>query len=122
MSLVTSAATRHDPIDPAFVVAGANVEFGKALLWNPTRMFDDEAVHINHPKRAVGPGADLCRAKPVVAGCQEFRMLLVRSPRRREGHAVAVKNEPVNQIVDWLANKCIPRVRRPEEFIAIDFH
>src|SRR5689334_9166438 len=62
------AGLRNNSIDATFIVPGANVEFGKALFRNPARVFDDESVHIDDPKRAIRTGADLHRPKPIVGG------------------------------------------------------
>src|SRR6267142_5396250 len=64
-------ANRNDAIDAAFVVAGADIEFGQAVRGNPAGMLDDEAVHINDPEGAVRAGAGLDGTKPIVARGEE---------------------------------------------------
>ncbi len=84
-------------------------------------MLDHEPIHIDNPERAIRTGADLHRTKPVVSGGQKFRMLLIGRTRGRECHTIAPQNEPVHQVMDWLADKCVPSVLGAQRFVAIDF-
>src|SRR2546421_20529 len=49
-------------------------------------------------------------------------MFLIGGTPCCERYTIALKNESVNEIVNWLANKCVPRVFATEKFIAINFH
>src|SRR5205807_6220088 len=120
MSLLTSAATRHNAVDSAFVVAGTRIQFGQAILWNPAGVFDHEAVHIDHPKGAIRAGANLHRPEPVVGGSQKFGMLLFRRAPRAKCDAVALKKQPMDEIVNRFTNKCVSRVLGPEKLSTID--
>src|SRR2546423_1083165 len=66
-----------DPINSAFIFAGADVELRQPLWRNPAGMLDHEAIHIYSQRSAIGSGAGLHRTKPVVAGGEKFRLLFV---------------------------------------------
>src|SRR5438445_11823102 len=48
-------------------------------------------------------------------------MLFIGSSRGGKCHAIALKNQAMHEIVNWLANKGVSGVLGAEKFVAIDF-
>ena len=57
---------RNNPIDPSPSASGVDVDLSQCLLGYPAGMFDDIAVHIDHPQRSVRPRPGLHWPKPSV--------------------------------------------------------
>src|ERR1051325_3270615 len=70
-----------DPVNASLVCAGTHVQLREAVRWNPARVLDDIAVHIDNPQGAVGPCARLHGTKPVVRRSEKLTIQLIRRPR-----------------------------------------
>ena len=77
-----------DPIDAAFIFAGANLDFLLGRFGNPLGVLDHEAIHIADPECAVRAGAAHAGTEPAIFRGQEFALLLV-------GGAVTGKRRPL---------------------------
>src|SRR5688572_31849117 len=82
-------------------------------------MLDEEAIHIDDVKRAVGSCASLDRAKPIVARTEKFALLFVGGPGAGEKQ-VAGENFPMHQVVDWFARKNVTVKFRSEMRVSIN--
>ena len=63
---------RIDSINAAFVIASAHVNLRQPIGRNPAWVFDQKAVHVHEPKRAIWTRANLHRSEPIVGGGEEF--------------------------------------------------
>src|SRR5262249_1012446 len=107
-------------VDAAHVGAGADVELFQAIGRNPARVLDDETIHVHHPERAVGAGADLHGTEPVVGAGQEFASFFVGGAMRGESDAVGLEHTASDQVVHRLANKGIAIVVGTQEVVAVN--
>src|SRR5437867_1907961 len=55
-----------------FIVARAHIDLRKSIRWNPARMLDQIAVHVDYPQGAVRSRPRLDWPEPIVGGCKEF--------------------------------------------------
>ena len=111
---------RINAIDAAQVVPGPDVEPGQVLGRNPLGMLDHQAVHIDHPQGAVGPGPHLNRTKPVVRPGQELSLRLVCRTPARERDAPGLQLQAMHQKIDRFAREGIARVFLAKKVVAID--
>ena len=75
-------------------------------------MFDDEAIHIHNPKRAVGTSAHFNGTKPIIRRSEKFTLLFVVWPMRGKPAGVKKVEDPsVFTLVE--AAKTTLRVKLP---------
>ena len=113
-------AERHNPVDSPLVGTRPDIESGQALGWNPARVLDDKAVHVNNPQRAVRSGPRLHRAEPVVLRGEKLVLLFVRRAIAPEGNARRFEHEPMHQVVHRLTDECIAVIVRSQQLGAIN--
>ena len=111
---------RHDTIDAAHCGSGTRIKRGQRVGWNPDRMFNYVAVHIDNPQRPVRPGARLDGTKPWICRSQKLAVKFIVIAATRERRSARCQNLAMQQIVDRLTGKSIARKVGTQQLIAID--
>ena len=118
--LADCIAFRDDTIDSAHCGSGPRIQRGERVGWNPDRMFNDVAVHVDDPQRTVRPCASLDGTKPRIRRCQKLAVKFIVIASTGKRHSARCQNLPMHKIVDRLAGKGIARIAGTQQIVSIN--
>ena len=82
-------------------------------------MFDDKAVHVSHVEGPVGAGLGHGGPKPIVRTGKEFGFFLTFGPSAGKGDAIWLKDFPMDQVMNRLADEYAGPEFGSEKFVPI---